>query len=165
MTEKKVFIIIGVVVVLLVGTSAVILGSSPVPTKITTSQNASIATANTSYDWGYIQYNSPKAIKGFKIKNNGTESLKIGKVKTSCSCTTAQVIIGNNKSPLFSMHGGSNWVGEVKPGKEASLEIIFDQTFHGPSGIGPFERYITIETNDASKPKLEFYLKGIVVKS
>jgi len=79
-------------------------------------------------------------------------------------CTTAQVIIDGKSSPLFKMHQKSAWTGEVQPGKEAELKVIFDPAFHGPSGVGAMTRQIEVATNDKNNPKLEFMLKGVVVK-
>lgn len=163
MNEKKIFLAIIIATLLILGGSVVVL-SNNLATVITASKDVKIETPETSYNWKDIEYSGPKATKTFKIKNNGTENLRLGKVQTSCTCTTAQVIIDGQKSPLFSMHAGSSWVGEVQPGKEAELEIIFDQTFHGPTGVGPIERFITVETNAADTPTLEFSLKGNVIK-
>jgi archaellum component FlaG (FlaF/FlaG flagellin family) len=161
MTEKKVFIITILTVFLIGGSVMVLSGSS---NNLSPNQNVNLEAPETNYDWAEIKYDGPKGTKTFKIKNNGSETLKLGKIKTSCTCTTAQINIEGNKSPLFSMHGSSSWIGEIAPGKEAELDIVFDQQFHGPTGIGPVERYITVETNDPDTPKLEFYLKGNVVK-
>lgn len=163
-TEKKVIIGIIIFTLLILGGSVFVLSSGESAQAINITQNAKADVAVKTFDWGTIQYNGPKATKTFSIKNSGTEPLQLTKVKTSCSCTTAQISIDGNKSPLFSMHAGSPWVGEIAPGKEAQIEIVFDQTFHGPSGVGPVERYITVETNDAREPNIEFYLKGNVIK-
>lgn len=163
MNEKKLFIALTIATLLILGGSVLVLSSSGSNT-ITVTQNAKAEVNEKQFEWGSIDYNGPKANKIFTIKNNGTEPLKLTKVKTSCTCTTAQIIIDGKKSPLFSMHPGSSWVGEVASGEEAQLEVVFDQTFHGPSGLGPIERYITVETNDVTNPKLEFSLKGNVVK-
>lgn len=164
-TEKK--IIIGVILftIFLLGGSIFVLSNGGINAQaINITQNAKVNISEKQFDWGSIQYSGPKATKVFTIKNSGTEPLQLTKVKTSCTCTTAQISIDGNNSPLFSMHAGSPWVGEVAPGKEAQIEIVFDQTFHGPSGVGPIERYITVETNDANQPNIEFYLKGNVIK-
>lgn len=139
-------------------------GASPKPSVLGTSGRVKTTVPETSFDWGNISYSGGKATKIFVIKNEGTDILKLQSVKTSCTCTQAQVTTEQGKSPYFSMHGTSGWVGEVGPGKEAQLEVIFDPAFHGPSGVGPITRQVTVETNDAQKPNLEFSLKGVVVK-
>lgn len=165
MTEKKILISIIVGTLLILGGSVVALSNNSASASIIANQNVKVVFDEDKFDWGDIQYSGPKAIKTFKIKNNGTENLRLGKIKTSCTCTTAQLIIDGKESPLFSMHGIADWIGEVLPSKEAELKVVFDQTFHGPSGVGPIERFINVETNDASRSQLEFLLKGNVVKS
>ncbi len=164
MNEKKTFSAIIIATLLILGGSVIVFSNNSTAAVINASQNVKIETPEVSYDWKDIQYSGPKATKTFKIKNNGTENLRLGKVQTSCTCTTAQVVIEGQKSPLFKMHAGSSWVGEGAPSEEAELESVFDQTFHGPTGVGPIERFITVETNSKDSPKLEFSLKGNVVK-
>lgn len=164
MNEKKLLIVFILGTILILGGGVMILNSQNTSSKITSSSNAKTEVAETKFDWGQIDYNGPKATKTFKIKNSGSAALQLTNVKTSCTCTSAQIIIDKNSSPRFSMHNTSSWIGEVQPGKEAELVVIFDQTFHGPSGIGPIERIISLETNDLQNPKLEFYLTGNVVK-
>ena len=165
MNDKKILISLVVFIVLLLGGSVMLLGSSPQPKKIEYSQKAKVQINETSFNWGNINFEGPKATKTFKIKNTGEVPLQLTNIKTSCTCTTAQVVIDGNQSPLFSMHGSSRWLGEVQPGREAELVIVFDQRFHGPSGVGPIERFITLETNDINRKKLEFNLKGNVIKN
>lgn len=165
MNDKK--IIIGFVVLtllILVGGVFVLSSTNTAPVKITASQNAKIEIDQKTFDWGNIPYSGGNATKTFNIKNTGTDALKLTGVKTSCDCTKAQISIDGKTSPYFSMHSTSSWVGEVAPGKEAQLQVIFDPAFHGPTGVGPMERLISVETNDIQNPKIEFFLKGVVVK-
>lgn len=169
MDNKKIIIgLVAVTLVILAG-GVMLVGSAPAPKAIQASQNAKAETSETSFDWGEIKYDGPKATKTFKIKNAGSDILQLTKVKTSCTCTTAQIIINPSdpnakRSPIFSMHAAAGWIGEVTAGQEADLVVIFDQSFHGPSGVGPIERLISVETNDVKSPKLEFTLTGNVVK-
>lgn len=162
--DRKILISIVVFTVLLLGGSTYLLSQTTISPQIETSSNVKVETLERNYDWGEIKYDGEKATKTFKIKNIGTEELKLNNIKTSCTCTTAQISIDGNSSPLFSMHNKSSWMGEVQPGEEADLIVIFDQRFHGPSGVGPIERLISVETNDSQNPMLEFNLKGVVVK-
>jgi len=165
MFEKK-FITILVVLTIVLFSGGVILLSqtSSAPAQITESENAKAFAESFNFDWGKIDYNGGYAKKTFIIKNTGTDTLKLSKITTSCTCTKAQVEVNGGKSPNFSMHSQSSWVGEVAPGSEAKLNIVFDPKFHGPSGVGPMSRIITVQTNDKQNPKLEFQLTGDVVK-
>lgn len=157
-------IVVSTVLVLLF---AVFVISSPSnnPPRINASGNANAYTLDpTSYDWGDISYDGETATKSFKIKNKGTDTLKLYNVKTSCHCTKAQLITGDQQSPLFGMSDVSSWISEVKPGEEATLVVRFDQRYHGPQGLGPVTRFVSVDTNDRSNSKLTFTLTGTVIK-
>lgn len=165
MNDKKLVIGLIVITVLILGGGIYVLSaSSTPPVKITSSQNAKVSVDQKTFDWGNIPYSGRNATKTFTIKNTGTDVLQLTGVKTSCVCTKAQISIDGKTSPYFSMHSTSAWVGEIAPGKEAILSVIFDPAFHGPTGVGPVERLISLQTNDSQNPSLEFSLKGVVVK-
>lgn len=164
MNDKKIIIGLIALTILVLGGGIYVLSVASAPVTITSSQNAKAETGEKTFDWGNIPINGGNATKTFTIKNAGSDVLKLTGVKTSCTCTKAQVIIDGKTSPYFSMHATSSWVGEVAPGKEAQLTIIFDPAFHGPTGVGAMERLISLQTNDAQNPNLEFLLKGVVVK-
>ncbi len=164
MTNKKLIIGLVALTLLILGGGIYVLTISSTSVNITASQNAKVSINQKTFDWGNIPYSGGNATKTFTIKNTGTDVLKLTGIKTSCVCTKAQVAIDGKGSPYFSMHSTSSWVGEVAPGKEAQLMVIFDPTFHGPTGVGPIERLVSLETNDSQNPNIEFSLKGVVVK-
>lgn len=129
------------------------------------SQNAKADVADpTSYDWGDIPYSGGNVEKSFAIKNSGTQTLKVRNIKTSCHCTKAYVTIDGSRSPEFGMSSFSSWTGEVFSGKEAVLTVVFDPAFHGPQGVGPINRFVSVETNDRANSKMTFTLTGRVNK-
>lgn len=165
MNDKKLIIGFIALTLLILGGGVFVLSSiGTTPAKITASQNAKALVDQKTYDWGNIPYSGGNVTKTFAIKNSGTDILQLSGIKTSCTCTKAQVSIDGKTSPYFSMHSTSSWIGEVPPGREAQLTVIFDPAFHGPTGVGPIERLISVRTNDAGNPNLEFSLKGVVVK-
>ncbi len=167
MFEKKFIGLITLVstVVLIGGVFLLSKGSDNDPSsRVTMSENAKVTVEETSYDWGEIGLNDGKVEKIFTIKNEGTETLNLLNVVTSCMCTTAQLSLGDKSSPVFGMHQKSNYVMEVPAGESAELRAIFDPAFHGPSGVGPINRQITVATNDSSRPELNFMLKAMVRK-
>jgi archaellum component FlaG (FlaF/FlaG flagellin family) len=165
MNDKKIIIGFVILTLLILGGGVYILSATTANTaQVNPVQNAKVEVDAKTYDWGNIPYSGPDATKTFIIKNTGTDALKLTNIKTSCACTSAQVTIDGVVSPSFGMHTTSSWVGEVAPGKEANLTVIFDQDFHGPTGVGPVERLVSMETNDINNPRLEFSLKGVVVK-
>ena len=164
MTDKKIIIGLIVFTLLILGGGIYILSITSSPVSITSSQNAKVSIDQKTFDWGNIPYSGGNITKTFVMKNTGSDTLKLTGVKTSCTCTKAQIVINGKSSPYFSMHTTSSWVGEVAPGQEARLAVIFDPAFHGPTGVGPIERLVSIQTNDTQNPNLEFSLKGVVVK-
>lgn len=164
--DKKFIIIIAVLtLVIIFGGITLVSNSTSSTPQVAFSQNAKAETQEpTSFDFGNIPYSGPKATKKFTIKNTGSETLKLFNVKTSCHCTKARVIIDGTVSPDFGMSGISGWIGEVQVGREAKVIVIFDQSFHGPAGIGPVTRFVSVETNDEGDKKITYTLTGIVVK-
>lgn len=158
--------IIGIVVatVLILGI-AIFFGTrmGKTPQVATDSQVSASVDAN-KFDWGLIDYDKGIVSKNFEIKNTSNTLLKLYNVKTSCMCTTAQIKTSDITSKKFQMHESSSDIIEVKPGDTAKLIVEFDPAFHGPSGVGPITRTITMSTNDIKYPTVTFNLTGNVVK-
>lgn len=103
-----------------------------------------------NYDFGTISMAAGKVNYIFKIKNTGSEAVNIGKMYTSCMCTTATLMKGSEKFGPYGMpgHGLVPKINQkVDPNEEVSVEVIFDPAAHGPAGIGRIERIITLENN------------------
>ncbi len=164
MNEKKIIILtVASSLVILFG-GIFFLTKTTVSPEVTASQEAKVFVESKEYDWGTFPYKSGNKTKTFKIKNAGTGVLKLLNVKTSCHCTKAYVTILGNESPTFGMSGFSSWVGEVPPGKEAELTVIFDPLYHGLAGVGPLSRFVSLDTNDGKNLKMTFTLTGNVTK-
>ncbi len=166
MIDKKIVIGIILISLIILGGGIFLLSQSSSTPKqeVILSQNAKLEVGEKTFDWGVIKYSGDKATKTFIIKNIGSDLLKLYNIKTSCACTKANLTIDGKLSPDFGMHTQSSWKGEIAPGKDAILNVIFDQTFHGPTGVGSVERLISMQTNDLTSPTLEFKLTGNVVK-
>jgi hypothetical protein len=50
----------------------------------------------------------------------------------------------------------------VAPDQPAVVEVTIDPAAHGPQGVGPFQRGITLTTADGKVT--EFVLKGTIVR-
>ncbi|MBI2338096.1 DUF1573 domain-containing protein [Candidatus Daviesbacteria bacterium] len=164
MTDKKIIIASVLITALILGGGVFFLSKSETSANIATSQNAEASVDQKNFDWGQINMKAGNVSKTFTIKNSGTEILKLYKIRTSCHCTKARVKIGSTTSPFFGMNTVSSWTGEIPPGQEAELEVIFDPAYHGPQGVGPINRLVSIETNDKSNSRIEFSLTGTVFK-
>ncbi len=164
MNLKVILIFLGAII--LIGAGGIYLMSrSPNAAQLEKTEKSQFFTDHTNFDWGSIDYGGGDAKHTFEIKNTGEAPISLANVKTSCMCTTAKIITKNGTSPVFRMHEVSSWKGVLEPGETGKLEVDFDPTFHEPTGVGPMERIISVETSDPNKSNVEFNLKGVVVKS
>jgi hypothetical protein len=106
-------------------------------------------TDHISFEWGEININGGNATHEFVIENRGIGELELANILTSCACTSAQITIEGITSPYFGT---------------ATVSVIFDPLFHGPTATGPIERLISIKTNDPKNENVEFKLTGNVIK-
>ncbi|MBI4096492.1 MAG: DUF1573 domain-containing protein [Candidatus Levybacteria bacterium] len=165
MSEKKIIILMVISTIVLFFGGVFFLTKTTNTPQITASQNAkAYVSDSTSFDWGNIPMYKGNVTKAFAIKNTGTDILKLFNIKTSCHCTKAYVTINGVDGPRFGMDGLSAWVGEIPKGAEAKLTAVFDPAYHGPQGVGPINRFVSVETNDKANSKLTFTLTGTVVK-
>ncbi|KKR80621.1 MAG: hypothetical protein UU73_C0001G0265 [Candidatus Daviesbacteria bacterium GW2011_GWA1_41_61] len=164
MSEKKVIIGFVVVTALVLAGGIFLLTKSSTAGQVEISQNVKAEAAEKTFDWGNIPMYKGNVTKTFTIKNSGTDTLKLINIRTSCHCTQAQVKIDGQSSPFFGMSTVSSWIGEVVPGREAQLDVIFDPAYHGPQGVGPINRFVSVETNDPNNKTLDFSVAGTVVK-
>jgi rhodanese-related sulfurtransferase len=96
-----------------------------------------IAFDRTLHDFGSIPQFGGTVETVFTVKNKGSKTLEIGKITTSCSCTSASI------SSL-----------SILPRGQAELTVVFDPDFHEePTDI--FKRTVFIPTNDPNNPEAE----------
>lgn len=166
MSDKKIIIaiVLSMVMILFGGVFFLSGNGDTTPATISSSQNAKAIVDNRDHNWGKIPYKGGNVSKTFTLKNSGIDILKLTNVKTSCHCTNAQVNIEGKESPFFGMNSVSSWIGEVSPGKEAKLTVIFDPAYHGINGLGHINRLVSVETNDLNNSQIEFSLTGTVIK-
>jgi hypothetical protein len=113
----------------------------------------------TSFDLGQMKVSDDKfAI--FKIKNIGQKPLQLTNISSSCNCTFGQVVINGKESELFGMHNVSDFAGEILPGKEAAIKVIYRPSIMPV--YGKIERQVYVSTNDPENPKLTFNVKANV---
>lgn len=132
--------------------------------KAADSTNPSALVADESlFDFGTISMAAGNVNRVFTIKNAGSNAVKITSVYTSCMCTTAVLLKGNEKWGPFGMPGHGR-IPEINvpvgPEEEVSVEVKFDPTAHGPAGIGRTERIVYLE-NTSGAP-LELWIKATV---
>lgn len=115
------------------------------------------------YDFGQIEASQGDVNTTFTVANKGKSDLIITGMETSCGCTTARLIVDNQKSPIFSMHNNpKNWQVSLKPNQQAILEVIFDPNFHkGAEGF--ITRTIKIFSDDPIEPAVEVKIEGEII--
>jgi hypothetical protein len=113
----------------------------------------------TFFDFGTISMAAGKVSHVFKVKNTGTEPVVIGKMYTSCMCTTATLVKDGKEFGPYGMqgHGFIPKINElVRPDEEVKIEVVFDPAAHGPAGIGRIQREVTVENNADTPLELRF---------
>lgn len=112
-----------------------------------------------AYDFGTVSMAQGQVTKTFKIKNPTPSAVTIGKLYTSCMCTTAILINSERRVGPFGMEGHGGPIPtineELTAGGTAEIEVTFDPAAHGPAGVGAITRNILIETTDGKKLVLE----------
>jgi len=130
------------------------------------SESSLIATES-FHDFGEILLQGGLVETQFDLTNEGANPITIGKVYTSCLCTTATIIESDGKEKgKFGMpgHKGLLSVADsiVLPGESIAVNVIFDPAAHGPSGVGLAQRSVYLETNSKTTPKVELRFEAVV---
>jgi hypothetical protein len=118
----------------------------------------SVAESN-NYDFGTISMAAGNVTHAFKIKNTSSEAVVINKVYTSCMCTTATLVKGDQRFGPFGMPGHvavPKIDQTINPDEEIIIEAVFDPAAHGPAGVGSIQRVVTVENNAGSPVELQF---------
>lgn len=116
-----------------------------------------------SYDFGTISMAKGKVTRTFRLRNTGGTPATIRRMSTSCMCTTATLVVGDRRRGPYGMpgHGYNPRIDqEIAGGADASVDVTFDPTAHGPAGVGPIQRVVRIETVDG--PELQLEIKAVV---
>lgn len=96
----------------------------------------------------------------FILKNVGQKPLQLSNVSSSCGCTVAKIVIDGKESTEFGMHSQSDFVGEIAPGENATVKVIY-RPYVMPV-YGTVEREVYVTTNDPENSKLVFKVKAYV---
>lgn len=107
-----------------------------------------------NYNFGSISMAAGKVTHRYPISNAGDAPVTIRKVYTSCMCTTAAVVKNGKATDAYGMPGHAPIPTidlPLAPSDRAFVEVVFDPAAHGPAGVGPIERAVTVE-NSAGQP-------------
>lgn len=107
-----------------------------------------VASPSGSMDLGDVPYGGGIISKTFDIKNSSDNAITLRKITTSCMCTTAKFSIDGKESKFYGMemNGDLNPIIDYEVPADATAQVTFDfdPAAHGPQGIGPFDRVITL---------------------
>jgi len=107
-----------------------------------------------SFNFGKVSKKQGKISKVFKLENKGNLRLIITNIRVSCSCITASLKVGKNKSPYFGIAGVAlGWKEAIEPGRAAELEVLLDLT-HPSMAVGKEMRDIFVASNDPVYPEI-----------
>ncbi len=112
-----------------------------------------------NYDFGSISMAAGKVRYSFRVKNTWGTPVTIGKIYTSCMCTTAIFKMREKNFGPYGMpgHGALPNINQtINPNEEATVEVVFDPAAHGPAGVGRIERKVILENNTGRPVELQF---------
>jgi len=124
-----------------------------------------LTAVETKYDFGTISMKDALVNREFTVTNSTASDILISTIVTSCMCTTAYIVDaeGSFRGP-FGMpgHGGTvppaNEI--IKAGESTVIRVVYDPNAHGPAGVGPFVRQITV--TDSTGKAVQFEIRGNV---
>lgn len=167
--DIKIFIgIIGFTVLLIVGLASWQGGKDTNEQTQPLAQVAGIQISPESYELGKVDLNGGLVTKEYEVKNDTDQTMKLQKIVTSCMCTQAKVSVGDKESRYFGMeHPGDrnppiNY--EIQPGENAKVTVNFDPAAHGPQGVGPFDRVVTLTFSEPTGVR-QLTFNGTVVSN
>ncbi len=117
-------------------------------------------------DLGDMAYRGGIVSKSFDVKNTSDKEINLKKITTSCMCTKAKFIVDGRESKFYGMemNGDLNPLIDYKLPAGATAKVVFDfdPAAHGPQGIGPIDRAITLFFDSGYK-ELDFH--GVVINN
>lgn len=110
------------------------------------------------FDFGTISMANGKVTYDFKITNTSDQPITIGKIYTSCMCTSAFFKFKQDTFGPFGMEGmgGSMYLTQtVNPGESGIVQAVYDPAAHGPAGVGAIDRFIYVEDKNGNQTKFK----------
>lgn len=109
---------------------------------VSLAQSGSASFDRTVHDFGEVKAGDGPLECSFTLTNNGTESINIFAVITTCSCTTVK------------------WTRtDIAPGSTGKIEV----SYTNDEGPYPFDKTLKVYISDARKPVL-LHVKGVARK-
>lgn len=109
----------------------------------------------------------------FTVTNTGDAPLEISKARTSCMCTFAEIIIGDETSPSINMDmymegihtyeeymAAKKWTGTIQSGESATVRVIYKPYMMPVQGS--VARNVKFATNDPNNKSVELGIHATV---
>ncbi len=154
---------IGIFAIVIIIGGWLLLNKEPTPTAEGTGV---LEVMENDFDFGEILMTGGLAKHNFTVKNTGDGPVRITRAKTSCMCTTANIIKSNGEDfgpfGMGGSHGPNSKINmKVLPGEEIIVEAIYDPLAHGPDATGKLVREIFLDTDGGETLKLKFRGEGV----
>jgi len=116
----------------------------------TPDQSSQLVTDFVLYDFGTISMRDGLVKKEFLLTNSTESEVTLTGLYTSCMCTAANVVqIDGEKIGPFGMQGMDSFAPRLRealaPGESRSIEVVYNPNAHGPAGVGPVDRFVTVQ--------------------
>lgn len=139
-------------------------GQAKLPSKENIETKSDLTADSTLYDFGNISMADGKVSKVFTVTNSSGNDVTLESVTTSCMCTNAYLINGEDKKGPYGMPGHGGPVMKVnqviKAGATQQVEVVYDPNAHGPAGVGPVDRFVFLQDSNGGTLQLE--VKAVV---
>ena len=162
--NKKAIIIIGIATFGLLGLMGWGYAQMSGPTVKQLNQKSALALSESLYDFGTVSMAKGKVNHLFQLTNPTDAPVTISQLETSCMCTNAYIVNGNDRMGPFGMPGmgGMNTANQTIPARGTmDIDVVFDPAAHGPAGIGNIDRFIYATQADGGTAQFE--IKAVVI--
>ncbi len=166
MSKETKFIIASALIVLglIIGLTFFISVKGAKERTLVTTEVLGVAANPASYDLGEVPIKGGIVTKEYEIKNTTDSDIELIRIVTSCMCTTASVKAGDKETRFYAMEMGGDknpFISlKIKKGETAKVTVRFDPAAHGPQGVGPVDRVVSLYFDTGVK---ELTFKGVVV--
>lgn len=124
-----------------------------------TAKASALTATESPHNFGTLSMAKGQVAHNYKIKNPTSAPVTVERIFTSCMCTEATLVNQGKRTGPFGMPGhgfGANLNEVINAGEEAEVEVVFDPAAHGPAGVGPVTREVSLEQKDAGPLRLSF---------
>jgi len=111
-----------------------------------------------SFDFGEISMADGVTTHDFQVVNTSAEPITINGISTSCMCTEALLHYHEDSHGPFGMpgHGAMPHLEQtINPDESFVVEAKYDPNAHGPAGVGPVNRVVSVETSNGELLELQ----------